>query len=126
MVAAIADIDRKQRVQNVLFPNGLKYYPETGILNSDSDCLFSQLEDFVCGKSWRVLRDSTPDLLIRSPILGLKRKKIKAQGRKIQQTTEESATQVQPFHDGPPTSFLCKVNNNAQFHCVPNLSSRCT
>ena len=45
-----ADLDQKQRVQNVLFPGGLKYHPEKGILNSDNDCLFSQLEAFVGGK----------------------------------------------------------------------------
>jgi hypothetical protein len=47
---AMASLDQKQRVQNVLFPNGLKYHPETGILNSDNDCLFSQLEAFLGGK----------------------------------------------------------------------------
>jgi hypothetical protein len=45
-----ADIDQKQRVQNVLFPNGLKYHPAKGILNSENDCLFNQLEDFSSGK----------------------------------------------------------------------------
>jgi site-specific DNA recombinase len=45
-----ADIDQKQKVQNVLFPFGLKYHPQDGILNSDNDCLFNQLEDFVSGK----------------------------------------------------------------------------
>jgi site-specific DNA recombinase len=45
-----ANIDQKQRVQNVLFPRGLKYHPEKGILNSDSDCLFNELEGFVSGK----------------------------------------------------------------------------
>ena len=42
-----ASLDQKQRVQNVLFPNGLKYHPEKGILNSENDCLFSQLEGFL-------------------------------------------------------------------------------
>jgi site-specific DNA recombinase len=45
-----ANIDQKQRVQNVLFPSGLKYHPEKGILNLDNDCLFNQLEGFVSGK----------------------------------------------------------------------------
>lgn len=45
-----ANVSQKQRVQNVLFPNGLKYHPEKGILNSGNDCLFNQLEDFVSGK----------------------------------------------------------------------------
>ena len=45
-----ADLDQKQRVQNVLFPGGLKYHPEKGIFNSGNDCLFSQLEAFVGGK----------------------------------------------------------------------------
>jgi site-specific DNA recombinase len=45
-----ADVDQKQRVQNVLFPTGLKYHPQEGILNSNNDCLFNQLEDFVSGK----------------------------------------------------------------------------
>jgi site-specific DNA recombinase len=47
---ARASLDQKQRVQNVLFPDGLKYHPEKGILNSDNDCLFSQLESFLGGK----------------------------------------------------------------------------
>ncbi len=45
-----ADLDQKQRVQNVLFPSGLNYHHEKGILNSDNDCLFSQLEAFLGGK----------------------------------------------------------------------------
>ena len=49
-----ADVDQKQRVQNVLFPSGLKYHPEKGILNSDNDCLFNQLEAFVSGKVFMV------------------------------------------------------------------------
>jgi hypothetical protein len=47
---AIAGVDQKQKVQNVLFPEGLKYHLQKGILNSDNDCLFSQLEAFVGGK----------------------------------------------------------------------------
>ena len=46
----MANVDQKQRVQNVLFPSGLKHHPEKGILNSDNDCLFSQLEAFLGGK----------------------------------------------------------------------------
>jgi hypothetical protein len=45
-----ADVDQKQRVQNILFPEGLKYHPEKGILNSENYCLFNQLEDFSAGK----------------------------------------------------------------------------
>ncbi len=45
-----AEINQKQRVQNALFPGGLKYHPEKGILNPENDCLFSQLEDFTSGK----------------------------------------------------------------------------
>jgi site-specific DNA recombinase len=45
-----ANLDQKQRVQNILFPRGLKYHPEKGILNSDNECLFSQLEGFLGGK----------------------------------------------------------------------------
>jgi site-specific DNA recombinase len=45
-----ASLDQKQRVQNILFPSGLKYHPEKGILNSDNECLFSQLESFLGGK----------------------------------------------------------------------------
>ncbi len=45
-----ANLDQKQRVQNALFPRGLKYDPQKGILNSDNDCLFNQLESFVSGK----------------------------------------------------------------------------
>ena len=45
-----ADVRQKQRVQNVLFPSGLKFHPEKGILNSEKDSLFNQLEGFVAGK----------------------------------------------------------------------------
>ena len=47
---ARASLDQKQRVQNVLFPSGLKYHPKKKILNSDNNCLFSQLEAFLGGK----------------------------------------------------------------------------
>jgi hypothetical protein len=47
---AMANLGQKQRVQNILFPAGLKYHPEKGILNSDNDCLFNQLESFLGGK----------------------------------------------------------------------------
>ena len=49
-----ADVSQKQRVQNVLFPSGLKYHPEKGILNSENDCLFNQLENFIGGKMFMV------------------------------------------------------------------------
>jgi len=49
-----ADVEQKQRVQNVLFPGGLKYHPEKGILTSDNDCLFNELEGFVSGKMYLV------------------------------------------------------------------------
>jgi hypothetical protein len=42
-----ASLDQKQRVQNVLYPYGLKYRPEKGILNSENDYLFSQLEELL-------------------------------------------------------------------------------
>jgi hypothetical protein len=45
-----ADVDQKQRVQNILFPDGMKYHPEKGILNSSKESLFNQVEDFVSGK----------------------------------------------------------------------------
>jgi site-specific DNA recombinase len=45
-----ADVDQKQRVQNSLFPGGLKYDRNNGILNPDNSCLFSQLENFLGGK----------------------------------------------------------------------------
>jgi hypothetical protein len=38
-----ADVDQKQRVQNILFPGGSKHHPEKGILNSGKCCLFNQL-----------------------------------------------------------------------------------
>ena len=45
-----AEVDQKQRVQNILFPDGLKYHPQKGILNSSKETLFNQLQDFVSGK----------------------------------------------------------------------------
>jgi site-specific DNA recombinase len=46
----MGNVDQKQKVQNVLFPSGLRYHREKGILNSDNDCLFNQLEAFLGGK----------------------------------------------------------------------------
>lgn|GEM_PF-1886071 len=45
-----ADLSAKQRVQNTLFPRGLEYHPQRGILNSNNDCLFNQLEGMLWGK----------------------------------------------------------------------------
>ena len=45
-----ASVDQKQRVQNVLFPSGLKYHPEKGILNDEIDSVYAQLEGFLGGK----------------------------------------------------------------------------
>ena len=50
-----ANVDRKQRVQNILFSGALKYHPEKGILNPHNDCLFKQLEFFLDGKMCLVL-----------------------------------------------------------------------
>ena len=63
-----ASLDQKQRVQNILFPSGLKYHPEKGILNSDNECLFSQLESFLGGK----MRNGAPEK-IRTSDLQLRR-----------------------------------------------------
>jgi hypothetical protein len=46
-----AGIDQKQRVQKVLFPNGLQYSPELGFLNHSKSSLFNDLEEFVSGKN---------------------------------------------------------------------------
>ena len=37
-------VEQKQKVQNILFPNGLNYHPQKGILNVSKDCFFSELE----------------------------------------------------------------------------------
>ena len=47
---AMATIDQKQRVQNALFPEGLKYHPQNGILNAENSCLYNDLEAFLGGK----------------------------------------------------------------------------
>ncbi len=65
MAWATANLDQKQRVQNVLFPNGLKYHPEEGILNSDNDCLFNQLESFL-GEKMSMVRPRRFELLTYS------------------------------------------------------------
>jgi hypothetical protein len=44
-----ADLDQRQRVQTALFPGGLRYDREKGILNPGNDCLFSQLQNFLDG-----------------------------------------------------------------------------
>jgi hypothetical protein len=38
---------KSKKVQNLLFPEGLKYHPERGILNSENIGLFVQLEAFL-------------------------------------------------------------------------------
>jgi hypothetical protein len=53
-----ADLDQRQRVQTALFPSGLKYHRETGILNPDKDSNFSQLESFLTGNMQMAVRDS--------------------------------------------------------------------
>jgi hypothetical protein len=55
----------KAKSSKFLFPRGLKYHPEKGILNSDNDCLFSQLEAFLGGKM-RVVRPRRFELLTYS------------------------------------------------------------
>ncbi len=54
-----ANVDQKQRVQNILFSGGLKYHPEKGILNPNAECLFNQMENFCAEKCvWCAPRDS--------------------------------------------------------------------
>ena len=50
MAWSCASLDQKQRVQKCLFPEGLLYHPQNGILNEQNDSLFNQLEAFVGGK----------------------------------------------------------------------------
>ena len=40
----IAGPEPRQRVQNLLFPDGLHYSPESGILNRSKSSLFTTLE----------------------------------------------------------------------------------
>lgn len=49
-----ADLDQRQRVQTALFPGGLKYDREKGILNPANDSVFSQLENFLAGNTGMV------------------------------------------------------------------------
>jgi hypothetical protein len=46
---SLADLDQRQRVQTALFPGGLKYDREKGILSSGNNSPFSQLK-FLYGK----------------------------------------------------------------------------
>ena len=50
----VADIDQKQRVQKTLFPDGLKYDKEKGVLNPGNDSVFCQLQNFLLGKLYLV------------------------------------------------------------------------
>jgi site-specific DNA recombinase len=50
----VADINQKQRVQNTLFPGGLKLSKEKQILNPDNDCVFCQLQNFLRGNFYMV------------------------------------------------------------------------
>jgi site-specific DNA recombinase len=40
-------VDQRQMFQKILFPNGLVYSQSKGILNTDKECLFSKLEEFM-------------------------------------------------------------------------------
>ena len=40
-----APVDLQQKVQNTLFPGGLEYDPEKGILNEDNHVVFNQLRE---------------------------------------------------------------------------------
>ena len=62
-----ADVNQKPRLQNILFPNGLKYHPEKGILNADNDSLFNCLEGFMAGQNINGAPGEirTPDLMLR-------------------------------------------------------------
>jgi hypothetical protein len=56
---ASANVDQKQRAQNILFPDGLNHHPEKGIFNSNNDCLFIQVGDIRKWKMWMVRRGAT-------------------------------------------------------------------
>jgi hypothetical protein len=46
----MGSVEQKQKVQNILFPSGINYHPQKGILNFSNDCLFNQLESLAAGK----------------------------------------------------------------------------
>jgi transcriptional regulator with XRE-family HTH domain len=48
----IARPEERQRVQNLLFADGLHYSPELGILNRSNSSLFSMLEGLKCEEGW--------------------------------------------------------------------------
>jgi site-specific DNA recombinase len=45
----LGDVNQKQKVQNILFPDGIIFDPENGILNPENQCLFNQLENCLSG-----------------------------------------------------------------------------
>ncbi len=49
-----APVDLQQKVQNVLFPGGLKYDPKKRLLNQDNQSVFNQLNEFWCGNVYLV------------------------------------------------------------------------
>ena len=50
-----ANLNQKQKVQNLLFPGGLIHEPEKGILNPHNDSLFMHLENFL-GRKMHLVR----------------------------------------------------------------------
>jgi DNA invertase Pin-like site-specific DNA recombinase len=50
----LGNVNQKQKVQNILFPDGLNFDPEKGILNPENTCLFNHLENFLSGNSLMV------------------------------------------------------------------------
>jgi hypothetical protein len=47
----LANPECRQRVQNLLFQDGLAYSPDLGILNRSKTCLFSMLKAIKCEKN---------------------------------------------------------------------------
>ena len=57
----IASPEQRQRVQNLLFRDGLDYLMRAGFLNRSKSCLFNAIEHFqVKMRCWRPRRDLNP------------------------------------------------------------------
>jgi hypothetical protein len=80
----IAAPEQRQRVQNLLFHDGLEYSPESGILNRSNSCLFTVLEKLSDKEGWLASpRDLNPCYRRESPVATWNYNNLQGTGRSV-------------------------------------------